>query len=171
MGLPRKVATLNEVYMAIYDIGGNSDMNHILNLNLITLTLKSIWDVYVTQMQHHCKTNPTPLPKLAKMVQHKLPQAYKSYLINEIMQLTYHHNTLQVHNPYKDGRQAMLEREKVVHRKHKFNRRRLKPDEITAYADLWVKTSIVAINGRHPAAVLEISPIPIWVGSPLDGAP
>ena len=78
MGLPRKVATLNEVYMAIYDIGGNSDMNHILNLNLITLTLKSIWDVYVTQMQHHCKTNPTPLPKLAKMVQHKLPQAYKS---------------------------------------------------------------------------------------------
>ena len=64
----------------------------------------------------------------------------------------------------------MLEREKVVHRKHKFNRKRLKPDEVIAYAGFWTKTSIVAINGQHPAASLEISPIPLWVGSPLGGA-
>ena len=36
--------------------------------------------------------------------------------------------------------------------------------------DLWNKSGITVINGRHPAAALEICPITIWIGSPLGGA-
>ena len=50
MQLRIKVTTLDEILLAIHDLGGKSNILAIININLITLTVKAIWNTYVAQM-------------------------------------------------------------------------------------------------------------------------
>ena len=50
MHLTYKATTIDHIFIAIHDIGGKSNLPSIVNLNLLTLTLKAIWNTYVGQM-------------------------------------------------------------------------------------------------------------------------
>ena len=81
------------------------------------------------------------------------------------MQLTHHHDTLKVHNPYKDARHRFLEREKAVMPTYTFNRKRLKANEIKAYEATWCKTNLVNLEGRQPTAI-HFSPTGVGLPQP-----
>lgn len=74
MRLPKMATTIDEALLIIYDLGGTSNIEHIININLIFLTLKTIWDTYVYQMNHWRKT---PRGMLLKRVKSKYRSSYR----------------------------------------------------------------------------------------------
>ena len=151
MGLPKKASSLDQALLLIYDLGNSSKITNILNINLIVLTLKAIWDTYVHQMKLWRRGDHTH--KIAQAIKKLLTKNYHSKLRYEMNQLPHHLHTLQVHNPYKDARHRLLEREKAVLPTYSFNRKRLKDREIKAYKATWGKTNLVKLEGRQPTAV------------------
>ena len=83
-------------------------------------------------------------------------------------QLPHHLHTLQVHNSYKDARHRFLEREKAVMPTYTFNRKKLKPREISAYEATWCKTNLVKLEGRRPTAI-QFSPTGVGLPHPARG--
>merc|ERR1712185_359521 len=93
MQLPYQVSTIDQALLAIYDLGGNSDINKIVNLNLITLTLKAIWNTYVGQM---AKWRTHIIPKVKQYAKRKLMSSYKTQLQSEIYQLPHHLHSIKL---------------------------------------------------------------------------
>ena len=131
-------------------------MTHIININIIVLTLKAIWDTYVEQMHMWSRGDPTAV--IAKQVRKLMRKNYCKKLRYEIDQLPHHLHTLKIHNPYKDARHRILEREKAVLPTYSCNRKKLKDTEVKAFQATWCKTNLVTLEGRRPTA-LHISPI------------
>ena len=163
MNLSVKCTTIDQVLLAIYDIGGNSDINKVINLNLITLTLKAIWNTYHQQMRKW--TAQKEIVAIMAYSKSQIVRFYKSQLRIEIEQLPHHINTIKIYNRYKDRRHATLERDKCVMRVFKYNRKRLRRSIIEAFEATWVKTGLVKIEGQNPSS-LQIGPI-LVMGNPV----
>ena len=155
MNLPRTVKTVDETLLAIYDLGGSSDIMKIINLNLITLTMKTIWNEYNNRMTHRTSI---PRQQLKAKSLKWLSRYYTSQLRQEIYQLPHHHYTLHRDNPYKDKRHRMLEREKAVQPTFQYNRKNIKQSHQQYYENTWMKTRLVTLD-EHPPATLTIGPI------------
>ena len=137
-----------------------------MNLNLLTLTLKAIWNTYVGQMQ---KWRTLDLPQVKSYSRRKILTSYKTQLNAEIDQLPHHVNTIEIHDIYKDyPYKRVTERQKCLLKAYSYNKKRLRTEEAKAYNATWVKTGLVAIE-RHqqpsPHASLEVGPI-IVMGLP-----
>ena len=166
MSLTHTVTTIDQVMLAIYDLGGSSDIAKIVNLNLITLTMKAIWNTYVGQME---KWRKQPIPTVRKYTRRKLISSYKTQLQTEIYQLPHHLHSIKLHNFYKDKSiPSTLERDKVVAPAYSYKRKRLSKAETKAFRALWVKTGLVTIDesdGPSPTCKLNLGPI-IVMGRP-----
>ena len=164
MGLGKKAHSLDQALLLIYELGNSSAIKNILNINLVVLTLKAIWDTYVHQMNIWRRGD--PIHKIAPTIRKLILKNYYTRLKYEIYQLPHHLHTIQVHNPYKDPRHRFLEREKAVMPTYTFNRKRLKKREIKAYEATWCKTNLVTLEGRRPTAILIHGPTGVGLPQP-----
>ena len=170
MNLTTKATTTDQVLAAIHDLGGKSHLPSIINLNLITLTMKAVWNTYVGQiLMDKWKKLRHDIPKIRSYASRKIVTSYKTQLRYEINQIPHHIHTIELHNIYKDyDHKRLTERQKCLLRAYSYNKKRLKKDEAKAFAATWEKTGLVAIE-RHqlpkPRASLKIGPI-IVMGVP-----
>ena len=165
MQLRIKVTTIDDILLAIHDLGGKSNILAIININLITLTVKAIWNTYVAQM---AKWRTDDIQSVKKYAEKKILSSYATQLRQEIYQLPHHLNTIKIYNVYKDQRHRMLERDKCVMKTYTYNRKRLKDDQVKAYKNTWAKTRLITIEeGQqpNPHSTITIGPI-IVMGPP-----
>lgn len=166
MHLQTQVSNLDELFLAIHDLGGQSVLKNIINLNLITLTLKAIWNTYVGQME---KWRTHPILEVKRYMRRKLITSYKTQLRMEIDALPYHIHTIEIHDTYKDyDFKRTTERQKCMLKTYSCNKKRLRKSEAKAYRNTWAQTGLVMIKRTqppNPADMLDIGPI-ILIGIP-----
>ena len=95
----------------IHQLGSQSDIMSIINLNIIVLTLKAIWNAHVQKMR---LVHELPLDKLEKQITKILTTEYKKLLIQEIHALFGNQRTIIINNRYKDQRHKTSEKDKIV---------------------------------------------------------
>ena len=142
MGLPTKATTVDQVLIAIHEMGGKSHLLSIVNLNLITLTMKAIWNTYVGQMEKW-RTHRQDIPTVQSYARRKIVTSYKTQIKYEINQIPHHVNTIEVHDIYKDSDlKRVTERQKCLLRTYSYNKKRLRKNEARAFKATWEKTGL-----------------------------
>ena len=169
MQLTRKMDSFNDLWAIITLIGDSSNVEHILNVNLLCLTVKSIWNAYVSTMKRYQQSNLTE-PVFTPSCVLSLLDCYWIELCKEIKGYTRILHIIIVRERFSDlripGIRPINERMHALMNKPAL-RFYFKPYDLTqsqaqAYHDKWTKTDIVSIEQTQNGKLrLKLTP-PSW---------
>ena len=153
--LPLRATSVHDLYSLIIDFQPDN-IQHILNTNLILLTIKSAYQVYREKTDIISKNNNIDRRELNKLLFKARRKIYMAALSHEIHSLPIHHHQIWIYEKTHAKADRLLERDKLLIPTPQIEFE-LNPTLKKLYEDTWLKSDFFEL--KHNRITMHI---PSW---------
>ena len=155
-----KPRTWNDTLGMIHDIGDSPDVLHVLNINIILVTLKTVWDTYHQKMLWY-QEGVSTVDLVVRCDAHLISR-YKRRVINEICMTPHHAQAITKYARHKgNAGRATGARELIFRPFEPVDLKNLSPEHAKLFEDTRVKSHLIKLSRQRGKAALEFQPIRI----------
>lgn len=154
MQLTVTIDSIPNLWAAILMLPKTDCLKHITNINLITLTMKSIWVTYIRKMYHYQQN--TPLPERLLKFTRESQENYSREVTHEIYQYANHHK--QIINKVLDARA------KALQTPFYFNPTKIPQALADTFRHVWCHSDIVSLQQSDIQGFFHLKTEPIVLG-------